>query len=148
MVLHAVFRARGAHIRILHTFSLLALATFIGMMTSVTSCFISTYVVRVPYFSQKLAIEIAAGTTCGECGTDTTSKWINCKDTGTKLCTACYDKNRLDVAAAAGTTCVKCGTDTTNQWYSCKDEPGTKICKPCYDKNRSEKKKAASANEK
>ncbi len=118
------------------------------MMTSVTSCFISTYVVRVPYFSQKLAIEIAAGTTCGECGTDTTSKWINCKDTGTKLCTPCYNKNRLDVAAAAGTTCVKCGTDTTNQWYSCKDEPGTKICKPCYDKNRSEKKKAASANEK
>ena len=148
MVLHAVFRARGAHIRILHTFSLLALATFIGMMTSVTSCFISTYVVRVSYFSQKLAIETAAGTTCGECGTDTTSEWINCKDTGTKLCTACYDKNRLDVAAAAGTTCVKCGTDTTNQWYSCKDEPGTKICKPCYDKNRSEKKKAASANEK
>ena len=87
MVLHTVFRARGAHIRILHTFSLLALATFIGMMTSVTCCFISTYFVRVPYFSQKLAIEIAAGTTCGECGTDTTSKWLNCKEKpGSKLC--------------------------------------------------------------
>ena len=27
---------------------------FVGMITSVTSCFVSTHVVRVPYFSQKL----------------------------------------------------------------------------------------------
>ena len=47
------------------------------------------------------------------CETDTTSgQWFNCKYTGTKLCTPCYNKNRLDVAAAAG-TCVKSGTDTT-----------------------------------
>ena len=86
---------------------------FVGMITSVTSCFVSTHVVRVPYFSQKLAIETAAGTTCVNCETDTTSgQWFNCKYTGTKLCTPCYNKNRLDVAAAAG-TCVKSGTDTT-----------------------------------
>ena len=117
------------------------------MMTSVTSCFISTYVVRVSYFSQKLAIETAAGTTCGECGTDTTSEWINCKDTGTKLCTACYDKNRLDVAAAAGTTCVECGTDTTSRWINWKVVPGTKTCMSCYLKNRSNMKKVGNAKE-
>ena len=118
------------------------------MITSVTSYFVSTHVVRVPYSSQELAIETAAGTTCVECGTDTTGMWFNCKDKpGTKLCMPCYEKNLLDVAAAAGTTCVKCGTDTTFNWYNCKDEPGTKICLRCYDKNRYEKKKAASANE-
>jgi hypothetical protein len=118
------------------------------MMTSVTSCFISTYVVRVPYFSQKLAIEIAAGTTCGECGTDTTIKWVNCKDKpGTKFCVSCYQKNQLDVAAAAGTTCVKCGTDMTIKWINCKDKPGTKFCMSCYNKNRRKKKAAASPNE-
>ena len=135
MVLHAVYQARGAHIRVLHSFSLLALATFVGMMTSVTSCFASTHVVRVPYSSQKLDIVAAAGTTCVTCGTDTTSRWYGCKDKpGTKLCSPCYNKNRLDVAAATRTTCVKCGTDTTCQWLNCKDEPGTKICRPCYDK--------------
>jgi hypothetical protein len=103
VVLHAVFTSIGAHFGVLLlSLSLLALATFVGMMTSVTSCFISTYVVRVPYFSQKLAIEIAAGTTCGECGTDTTSKWINCKDEPrTKICTSCYQKNQRNKKKAA-----------------------------------------------
>ncbi len=118
------------------------------MITSVTSCFVSTHVVRVPYSSQELAIETAAGTTCVDCGTHTTIKWFDCKDeSGNKMCKLCYDKNRLDVAAAAGTTCVKCGTDTTSKWLKCKDKPGTKICMGCYDKNRSEKKKAARAKE-
>ena len=118
------------------------------MITSVTSCFVSTHVVRVPYSSQELSIETAAGTTCVKCGTDTTIQWVICKDKpGTKFCVTCYQKNLLDVAAAAGTTCVKCGTDTTVKWYRCKDEPGTKICISCYDKNSSEKKKAATANE-
>ena len=91
---------------------------------------------------------MAAGTTCVECGTDTTSgQWINCKNTGTKLCTPCYNKNRLDVAAAAETTCVKRGIGTTSLWLNCKDKPGTKICVSCYQKNSYEKKKAASANE-
>ena len=57
------------------------------MMTSVTSCFVSTLVIRVPYSSQELAIETAAGTTCVKCGTETTRKWLNCKDKpGTKVC--------------------------------------------------------------
>ena len=57
-----------------------------------------------------------------KCGTDTTSKWIKCKDRpGTKICQDCYGKNLLDVAAAAGTTCVKCGTDTTSMWINSKD---------------------------
>ena len=118
--------------------SLLALATFVGMMTSVTSCFVSTHVVRVPYSSQARDIAAAVGTTCVKCGTDTTSRqWFNCKDKpGTKLCKPCYEKNQLDIAAAAGTTCVKCRTDTTIKLHSCKDEPGTKICMSCYDKNR------------
>ena len=82
------------------------------------------------------------------CETDTTSgQWFNCKYTGTKLCTPCYNKNRLDVAAAAGTTCVKCGTDTTIKWINSKDKPGSKLCVSCYGKNRSEKKKAAKAKE-
>ena len=107
------------------------------MMTSVTSCFASTHVVRVPYSSQELDIAAAAGTTCVKCGTDTTGKWHNCNDeSGTKFCSSCYNKNQLDVAAAAGTTCVKCGRDTTSMWTNCKDEPGTKICNPCYQKNR------------
>jgi len=133
VVLHAVYQSRGAHIRVLHSFSLLALATFVGMMTSVTSCFASTHVVRVPYSSQKLDIVAAAGTTCVTCGTDTTSNWHDCKDeSGNKMCKLCYDKNRLDVAAAAGTTCVKCGTDTTTMWHNCKDEPGTKVYRSCH----------------
>ena len=109
----------------------------VGMITSVTSCFVSTHVVRVPYSSQELAIETAAGTTCVECGTDTTSMWLNCKDNpGTKMCKPCFNKNQLDVAAAAGTTCVKCGTDTTSQWQNCKDKPGTKLCRSCHNKNQ------------
>jgi hypothetical protein len=61
--------------------SLLALATFVGMMTSITSCFVSTHVARVPYSSQARDIAAAAGTTCVKCGTDTTSRqWFNCKD--------------------------------------------------------------------
>jgi hypothetical protein len=72
-----------------------------------------------------------------EVGTDTTSKWLNCKDKpGTKMYQPCYEKNQLDVAAAAGTTCVKCGTDTTSKWLNCKDKPGTKVCTPCYKKNQ------------
>ena len=118
------------------------------MMTSGTSCFISTHVVRVPYSSQELAIETAAGTTCVECGTDTTSMWLNCKDNpGTKICMSCYDKNRLDVAAAAGTTCVECGTDTTSRWINWKAVPGTKTCMSCYLKNRSNMKKVGNAKE-
>ncbi len=82
--------------------SLLALATFEGMMTSVTSCFVSTHVVRVPYSSQERDIETAAGTTCVKCGTDTTSKWINCKDEPrTKICTSCYQKNQRNKKKAA-----------------------------------------------
>ena len=138
MVLHAVYPPRGAHFGVLLlSFSLLALATFIGMITSVTSCSASTHVVRVPYSSQELDITAAAGTTCVKCGTDTTSVWHSCKEKpGTKIYTPYYDKNRLDIAAAAGTTCVKCGRDTTSMWTNCKDEPGTKICNPCYQKNR------------
>ena len=103
------------------------------MITSVTSCFVSTHVVRVPYSSQERDIETAAGTTCVKCGTDTTSVWHGCKEKpGTKIYTPCYDKNRLDVAAAAGTTCVKCGTDTTTMWHNCKDEPGTKVYRSCH----------------
>ena len=84
-----------------------------------------------------------------KCGTDTTSKWLNCKDEpGTKMYQPCYGKNLLDVAAAAGTTCVKCGTDTTSKWLNCEDKPGSKLCTSCYSKNRYVKKKAASANEK
>jgi|TARA_B110000977_G_scaffold65487_4_gene89231 hypothetical protein len=92
----------------------------------------------------------AAGTTCVECGTDTTvGQWYDWKGKpGTKICLTCYQKNLLNVAAAAGTTCVKCGTDTTSKWTNCKDKPGTKICKSCYQKNHYEKKKAASAKEK
>ena len=109
----------------------------VGMITSVTSCFVSTHVVRVPYSSQELAIETAAGTTCVVCRTDrTVIQWYNSKDEPeNKMCNPCYEKNRLDVAVAAGTTCVKCETDTTSKWYSCKDEPGTKICISCYQKN-------------
>jgi NMD protein affecting ribosome stability and mRNA decay len=120
------------------------------MITSVTSYFVSTHVVRVPYSSQELSIETAAGTTCVKCGTDTTSRWYGCKDKpGTKFCVTCYQKNLLDVAAAAGTTCVKCGTDTTRgQWLNCKDEPGIKICLSCYSKDSYKKKKAAKANDK
>ena len=119
------------------SFSLCPSETFVGMITSVTSCFVSTHVVRVPYSLQELAIETAAGTTCVECGTHTTKQWFDCKDeSGNKFCVTCYHKNQLDVAAAAGTTCVKCGTDTTSrQWFNCKDKPGTKLCKPCYEKN-------------
>jgi hypothetical protein len=117
--------------------SLLALATFVGMMTSVTSCFVSTHVVRVPFSSQELDIAAAAGTACVKCGTHTTGKWYNWKDKpGTKICMSCFHKIQLDVAAAAGTTCVKCGTDTASKWYGCKDEPGTKICRPCYTQNQ------------
>jgi hypothetical protein len=105
--------------------SLLALATFVGMMTSVTSCFVSTHVVRVPFSSQELDIAAAAGTACVKCGTHTTGKWYNWKDKpGTKICMSCFHKIQLDVAAAAGTTCVKCGTDTASQWSGCKDETG------------------------
>jgi len=119
----------------------------VGMITSVTSCFVSTHVVRVPYSSQARDIAAAAGTTCVTCGTDTTiCMWYNCKDKpGTKLCRSCYYKNQLDVAAAAGTTCVKCGTDTTIHWINCKDKPGTKICKSCHSKNRIKEKHGRSA---
>ena len=73
------------------------------MITSVTSCFVSTHVVRVPYSSQELAIETAAGTTCMDCGTHTTKQWFDCKDeSGNKMCQHCFSKNRLVVAAAAG----------------------------------------------
>ena len=111
---------------LLLSLSLFAQATFVGMITSVTSCFVSTHVVRVPYSSQELAIETAAGTTCVECGTHTTKQWFDCKDeSGNKMCQHCFSKNRLVVAAAAGTTCVKCGTNTTSKWLKCKDKPGT-----------------------
>ena len=100
------------------------------------------------YQKNQLDVAAAAGTTCVKCGTDTTIRWLNCKDKpGTKICRPCYNKNQLDVAAPAGTTCVKCGTDATSEWFNCKEKPGTKICRPCYRKNRYEKKKAASANE-
>ena len=128
----------GADFTVLLSFSLsLCPGDFVGMITSVTSCFVSTHVVRVPHSLQELAIKTAVGTTCVDCGTHTTKQWFDCKDeSGNKLCRSCYARNRLDVAAAAGTTCVKCGTDTTFvQWYSCKDKPGTKMCKPCYQKN-------------
>jgi hypothetical protein len=106
-------------------------------MTSVTSCFVSTHVVRVPYSSQMLDIAAAAGTTCVTCGTDRTAVWYNCKDeSGNKMCQHCHNKNQLDIAAAAGTTCVKCGTDATIRWYNCKDKPGTKICTDCFYKNK------------
>ena len=86
MVLRAVYLPRGAYFGVL-LLSLSARATFEGMMTSVTSCFVSTLVIRVPYSSQELAIETAAGTTCVKCGTETTRKWLNCKDKpGTKVC--------------------------------------------------------------
>ena len=149
MVLHAVFTSIGAHFGVLLlSLSLLALATFVGMMTSVTSCFVSTHVVRVPFSSQELDIAAAAGTACVKCGTHTTGKWYNWKDKpGTKICMSCFHKIQLDVAAAAGTTCVKCGTDTTSQWHNCKDKPGTKICRSCYGKNEGKNKKAGKANE-
>ena len=150
MVLHAVFTSIGAHFGVLLSLSLLALATFVGMMTSVTSCFVSTHVVRVQFSSQELDIAAAAGTACVKCGTHTTGKWYNWKDKpGTKICMSCFHKIQLDVAAAAGTTCVKCRTDVTiGQWCNCKDEPGTKICTSCYKKNQRNQKKAASTNEK
>jgi hypothetical protein len=44
----------------------------------------------------------AAGTTCVKCGTDTTSKWTNCKDKpGTKICKSCYQKNHYEKKKAA-----------------------------------------------
>ena len=99
------------------------------------------------YQKNQLDVAAAAGTTCVKCGTDTTIRWLNCKDKpGTKICRPCYNKNQLDVAAAAGTTCVKCGTDATSgQWYSWKAVPGTKICKLCYQKDLRHRKKAANA---
>ena len=37
-----------------------------------------------------------------EVGTDTTSKWLKCKDKpGTKICMSCYDKNRSEKKKAA-----------------------------------------------
>ena len=37
-----------------------------------------------------------------KCGTDTTSKWLDCKDEpGTKICLRCYDKNRYEKKKAA-----------------------------------------------
>jgi len=75
VVLHAVFTSIGAHFGVLLlSLSLLALATFVGMMTSVTSCFVSTHVVRVPFSAQELDIAAAAGTACVKCGTHTTGK--------------------------------------------------------------------------
>jgi hypothetical protein len=100
------------------------------------------------YDKNRLDVAAAAGTTCVECGTDTTSMWLNCKDNpGTKMCKPCFNKNQLDVAAAAGTTCVKCGTDTTSRWINWKAVPGTKTCMSCYLKNRSNMKKVGNAKE-
>jgi hypothetical protein len=49
-----------------------------------------------------LDVAAAAGTTCVKCGTDTTSKWLNCEDKpGSKLCTSCYSKNRYVKKKAA-----------------------------------------------
>jgi predicted sulfurtransferase len=118
------------------------------MITSVTSCFVSTHVIRVPYSSQELDIETAAGTKCVDCGTDATTQWFDCKEeSGNKMCRPCSNKNRLDVTAVAGTTCVKCGTDTTSDWINCKETPRTKICRACHSKN-ARNKKAAMAKEK
>jgi len=37
-----------------------------------------------------------------KCGTDTTSKWLNCEDKpGSKFCTSCYSKNRYVKKKAA-----------------------------------------------
>jgi hypothetical protein len=105
VVLHAVFISIGAHFGVLLlSLSLLALATFVGMMTSVTSCFVSTHVVRVPFSSQELDIAAAAGTACVKCGTHTTGKWYNWKDKpGTKICTSCHKKNQRNQKKAAST---------------------------------------------
>ncbi len=47
-------------------------------------------------------VAAAAGTTCVTCGTDTTSKWINCKDEPrTKIYTSCYQKNQRNKKKAA-----------------------------------------------
>ena len=50
----------------------------------------------------QLDVAAAAGTTCVKCGTDTTIRWLNCKDKpGTKMCKPCYDKNRSEKKKAA-----------------------------------------------
>ena len=49
----------------------------------------------------RLDVAAVAGTTCVKCGTDTTSDWINCKETpGTKICRACHSKNARNKKAA------------------------------------------------
>ena len=54
------------------------------------------------YETNRLDVAAAAGTTCVTCGTDTTSKWINCKDEPrTKICTSCYQKNQRNKKKAA-----------------------------------------------
>jgi predicted sulfurtransferase len=113
VVLPAVYHARGAHFTILHSFSL-SLPWQLRRHDNFSHKLFRLDSRRSSsIFFAETAIETAAGTTCVNCETDTTSgQWFNCKYTGTKLCTPCYNKNRLDVAAAAG-TCVKSGTDTT-----------------------------------
>ena len=89
---------------------------------------------------------------CGECGTETTSQWINSKlDPGAKLCQACYfrryQKEWISKAKSAGMMCGECGTDTTGRWYNSKLDPGAKICNACYLKARRGKKKAERSRE-
>ena len=49
----------------------------------------------------RLDVTAVAGTTCVKCGTDTTSDWINCKETPrTKICRACHSKNARNKKAA------------------------------------------------
>ena len=54
------------------------------------------------YEKNLLDVAAAAGTACVKCRTDTTSKWLDCKDEpGTKICLRCYDKNRYEKKKAA-----------------------------------------------
>jgi nicotinic acid phosphoribosyltransferase len=54
------------------------------------------------YQKNQLDVAAATGTTCVECGTDTTSQWHKSKDTpGTKICKNCYNKNYYKKKKAA-----------------------------------------------